>query len=1426
MKRICSMILALALVIACLPVFPLEVHAVTIASGECGDNVTWTLDDAGRLTISGTGDMDDYAYPVNTPWFSHGDSVKALVIANGVTGIGKHAFSALNNLISVEIPDSVTRIGAYAFFCSTGLADVNIPNRVTSIGEYAFSHCSGLTGMRIPDSVTSIGDYAFDGCTGLTVLEISNSITSIGVYTFGSCTGLTSVEIPGSVTELDAYAFYGCENLTSVTIPDSVKTIGTFAFLGCRSLTSITIPGSVTYIGEKVFQSCANLREITFEGDAPVFDKNAFFNVIIKAYYPASNATWTADVRQNYGSRITWVPYGTIASGNCGDDLTWKIDADGTLIISGTGAMYDYDASGSIIPWHDHKGQIKSVVIQRGVTGIASSTFSGCTNLTEIVVDEENPNYSNDLFGVLFNQDKTTLICCPGGKAGSYEIPASVTGTDAFAFAGCTKLTDITFLGNAPSFGGSDVFSQVTATAHYPGNNQTWTLDVLRDYGGTITWAAYGENAQFIAVGSCGMNLTWTLAANGILTISGNGAMVNFAADQTPWYSYRDSIKSVVVDSGITSIGRYAFAFCVNLTQVTIGNSVTDIGNSAFLSCTSLSSITIPNSVKTIGTNAFETCTSLTTVTIPDSVTSIDSSAFAYCSGLTSVTIPDSVIVIGNYAFSNCTGLASVTIPDSVTVIGYGTFRGCSSLSGVTIPNSITDISNFAFENCASLTNVTIPASVTDIGNYAFCGCTGLKEITFEGNAPNLGDQVFGDVTATAYYPADNNTWTEDVLQNYSGVITWVPYGDESSDTNSGKCGDNVNWKYEDGTLTISGTGKMYDYDSNDRSPWYNYRNSVKAVIIENEVTSIGNSAFFNCNNLTSVTTGDGVTSIGYLAFEGCEALSEVVIGDRVTSIGSLAFAGCHGLSKVTMGTSVASIGDGAFSSVGNFGEIIFTGNAPSIPSGAFDFAVGTIYYPADNTTWTANIMQDYGQGPITWVPYQNGPAVIASGKCGANLTWKLTEDGVLTISGTGPMDDFMQDPWQYPYVYPTWIDYAYDSIKSVVIEDGVTSIGNWAFAHCYTMTSIDISNTVTTIGTEAFWESGLTSVDIPNSVTSIGDYAFIYCAKLENVTVGKGVTSIGEGAFFCCGLKQIIFKGSAPTFGDGAFGDVTATAYYYPNATWTEDVLQNYGGKITWVAMEMPKLSLGGEEFADQDTVWIEGLPYPIQGEGNDRYVELPTEDDCYMVTYTYHTGDANDVHTQYPTGMKVYKISEGEITHIPQLDNLLQYSGASIRITGKKGIRMITSLTKTNKTALTGKGLAGFKLLEYGTALCFAHEIPQGDALVLGRDFTRSNYAYKKGVADPVFASTKDLIQYTNVLVGFSLDQCKDDIAMRPYIILEDAAGNQITLYGGTIYRSIGYIAYQNRTVFTPKTASYNYVWEIIHHVYGDKYDADYKG
>jgi len=258
-------------------------------------------------------------------------------------------------------------------------------------------------------------------------------------------------------------------------------------------------------------------------------------------------------------------------------------------------------------------------------------------------------------------------------------------------------------------------------------------------------------------------------------------------------------------------------------------------------------------------------------------------------------------------------------------------------------------------------------------------------------------------------------------------------------------------------------------------------------------------------------------------------------------------------------------------------------------------------------------------------------------------------------------------------------------------------------------------------------------------------------------------------------------------------------------------------------------RILLEGQIAADVTQVWIDGQRYPVEHDGTAPFVSIPNTNATNLVIYTLNAPNATDIHTQYPTGMKVwildYKNGAYTDTYVPELDNLLQYSGSSIRITGKKGIRMITSVTKNNKSALTGKGLAGYKLVEYGTALCWAKDLEGGKPMVLGKPYVKSNYAYKKGVADPVFATSGNLTQYTNVLVGFTLDQCKDDIAMRPYIILQNGNGEKITLYGGIVYRSIGYIAYQNRTVFKPGTASYKYVWEIIHHVYGTKYDKDYK-
>ncbi len=256
--------------------------------------------------------------------------------------------------------------------------------------------------------------------------------------------------------------------------------------------------------------------------------------------------------------------------------------------------------------------------------------------------------------------------------------------------------------------------------------------------------------------------------------------------------------------------------------------------------------------------------------------------------------------------------------------------------------------------------------------------------------------------------------------------------------------------------------------------------------------------------------------------------------------------------------------------------------------------------------------------------------------------------------------------------------------------------------------------------------------------------------------------------------------------------------------------------------------IEVSSEALGGATVVWIDGVEYPVEYKEETGTVYLP-ENATVMTAHSFHSGDGADVHTQYPTSMKVWGLSyDGSAysaEYIEEFDNLLQYSGSSIRIVGNKGIRMITSVNKAVKQALTGGGLAGYKLVEYGTVLAQTSKM-EGGPLILGQSYSRSNYAYKKGIADPVFKDTGKLVQYTNVLVGFNNDQCKEDIAMRPYMILEDADGNKVTIYGGTIYRSIGYIAWQNRNAFQPKTAAYNYVWEIIHHVYGSKYDSEFKG
>ena len=454
------------------------------------------------------------------------------------------------------------------------------------------------------------------------------------------------------------------------------------------------------------------------------------------------------------------VDSGTCGAEGDGSNLTWTLDSEGVLTISGSGDMHGYDHLGA--PWYGIRSPVKSAVIADGVTSIGDSAFFDCTSLTSVTIPDSVTSIGEYAF---YNCTSLTSV----------TIPNSVTSIGEYTFYNCTSLTSVAIPDSVTSIG-EYAFSHCTSL----------TSVTIPD---SVT--SIGRYAFYYCT-----SLTSVTIPDSVTSIGE--------------YAFYDctSLTSVTIPDSVTSIGDGAFSYCESLTSVTIPDSVTSIGWHAFDGCTSLTGIwvaegnshyasdasgvlfnkdkttlvqcpgafaayTIPNSVTSIGADAFSYCRSLTSVTIPDSVTSIGESSFYKCTSLTSVTIPDSVTSIGYKAFGSCESLTSVTIPDSVTSIGDGAFSCCTSLTSVTIPNSVTSIGDSAFYDCTSLTSVTIPNSVTIIGVAAFSCCTSLTSVTIPDSVTIIGGSAFFDCDnlTDVYYTGTEIAWNKIKISDYSDVL-------------------------------------------------------------------------------------------------------------------------------------------------------------------------------------------------------------------------------------------------------------------------------------------------------------------------------------------------------------------------------------------------------------------------------------------------------------------------------------------------------------------------------------------------------------------------------------------------------------------------------------------------------------------------------
>ena len=308
----------------------IEVASDLVASGGCGKieyTLSWTLDNAGTLTISGEGEMRDYDEPEQRPWYRNGEDIQKIVINPGVTSIGDYAFYAFPNLTSVSIPEGVQSVGSYAFQSCFSLLSVILPGGVTTIGNRAFLGCTSLTSISVPQSLTTIGTYAFYGCSslssfvipdGITSIEgvfsscsslssitIPQSVTTIGPQTFSGCKRLTGIELPAGVTSIGYEAFSGCTGLTSIIIPEGVTGIGSFVFNDCTNLSSIRLPDQVTHIDYGAFEDCESLAEIIIPASVTNIGKRAFSRCakLANVYYAGSEAQWleiTIETDDNY----------------------------------------------------------------------------------------------------------------------------------------------------------------------------------------------------------------------------------------------------------------------------------------------------------------------------------------------------------------------------------------------------------------------------------------------------------------------------------------------------------------------------------------------------------------------------------------------------------------------------------------------------------------------------------------------------------------------------------------------------------------------------------------------------------------------------------------------------------------------------------------------------------------------------------------------------------------------------------------------------------------------------------------------------------------------------------------------------------------------------------------------------------------------
>lgn len=749
------------IIIACLMVlFAIGIFAAD--SGSCGANATWEFS-GGTLTISGSGDMEDYG-SMDAPWYSLRSEITAAVVAEGITSVGKNAFDFLTRLKSVSLPNGLTEIRASAFSQCSGLREIDFPDTLTKIGDSAFN-ASGIKYIRLPARVESIGNAAFASGSLIAVeadAENQKYCAEDGVlfdkektriYCYPAEKEGARYTIPESVTRIEERAFSNCDNLRSVVLTENVTRIGWSAFFGCRNMDSIYIPSSVTAIEQHAFDYCHNL---TIYGEKGSYAEE---------YAKKNELTFTTEPFQE-------------------NTVEWFIDVNGTLTFYGKGSI-PYYALGQA-PWYSQAPQIKALVLEEGITGIGAlafshcyhmirvtipstvtyigdSAFQSCDALKEFIVDADNSDFTA-YEGVLFDKQRKTVLCYPESKEDKiYAIPDGVTTIADAAFNGahfknvmlpdslrtieesafmnCAELETVTVPNGVTEIPRMSFSCQNLRGIYIPASVKTIKnpfssyadkLIIYGEKGSAAEKFALEEGYAFSDDEMPETFFAWELK-NGVLTVSGMANMPDYDYNRrnTPWEAERANIRELVIEEGLTSVGDGAFHGCSNLQKVTLPSGITQIGDNAFAYCSALQEVALPDSLTSIGDGAFQR-SSLTAIDFPEGLVSIGNDAFM-SADLTELVLPESLENIGERAFAFCSHIKKISVDadnrffmaeDGVLYTkdksGLLCYPGGKTAKVFFVPQETEALDPYSIRSSVYLLAMVLHKDVTEIGDQAF----------------------------------------------------------------------------------------------------------------------------------------------------------------------------------------------------------------------------------------------------------------------------------------------------------------------------------------------------------------------------------------------------------------------------------------------------------------------------------------------------------------------------------------------------------------------------------------------------------------------------------------------------------------------------------------------------------------------------------